>query len=177
MTVRCQYVNPIYTNMKKKYFITMLAAVLLAVTGAMAQKKASFKPGDLKGIWQLCHYVSEIPDVPGTLKPSNTFKVLSDDGRIVNFTLIPGKDAIITGYGTYTQLTDNSYRESIEKNIHLPMLDNKDNILEFEMGEGGLMHLKYFISKDLNGNELNCWYHETWKRVMMPSAFPEDIVR
>ena len=67
--------------MKKKYFITMLAAVLLAVTGAMAQKKASFKPADLKGIWQLCHYVSEIPDVPGALKPSNTFKVLSDDGR------------------------------------------------------------------------------------------------
>ena len=177
MTVGCQYVNPIYTNMKKKYFITMLAAVLLAVTGAMAQKKASFTPADLKGIWQLCHYVSEIPDVPGALKPSNTFKVLSDDGRIVNFTLIPGKDAIITGYGTYTQLTDNSYRESIEKNIHLPMLDNKDNILEFEMGEGGLMHLKYFISKDLNGNELNCWYHETWKRVMMPAAVPEDIVR
>ena len=103
--------------------------------------------------------------------------MLSDDGRIVNFTLIPGKDAIITGYGTYTQLTDNSYRESIEKNIHLPMLDNKDNILVFEMGEGGLMHLKYFISKDLNGNELNCWYHETWKRVMMPAAFPEDNVR
>ena len=127
----------------------MLAAVLLAVTGAAAQKKASFKTADLKGIWQLCHYVSEIPDVPGALKPSNTFKVLSDDGRIVNFTLIPGKDAIITGYGTYIQLTDNSYRESIEKNIHLPMLDNKDNVLEFEMGEGGLMHLKYFISKDL----------------------------
>lgn len=131
----------------------------------------------MKGIWQLCHYVSEIPDVPGALKPSNTFKVLSDDGRIVNFTLIPGKDAIITGYGTYIQLTDNSYRESIEKNIHLPMLDNKDNVLEFEMGEGGLMHLKYFISKDLNGNELNCWYHETWKRVTMPPVFPEDIVR
>ena len=163
--------------MKKKYFITMLAAVLLAVTGAAAQKKARFKPADLKGIWQLCHYVSEIPDVPGALKPSNTFKVLSDDGRIVNFTLIPGKDAIITGYGTYIQLTDNSYRESIEKNIHLPMLDNKDNVLEFEMGEGGLMHLKYFISKDLNGNELNCWYHETWKRVTMPPVFPEDIVR
>jgi len=43
--------------------------------------------------------------------------------------------------------------QSIEKNIHLPMLDNKDNVLEFEMGEGGLMHLKYFISKDLNFRE------------------------
>ena len=113
-------VNQHHTNMKRNYFFTMLAAVLLAVAGANAQESAEFRPAELAGIWQLCHYVSEIPDVPGILKPSNTFKVLSDDGRIVNFTMIPGKDAIITGYGTYQQLTDNSYKESIEKNIHLP---------------------------------------------------------
>lgn len=163
--------------MNKQLFFAMLAAMLLAATGTMAQEKAKFKPADLKGIWQLCHYVSEIPDVPGTLKPSNTFKVLSEDGRIVNFTIIPGSDAIITGYGTYEQLTDNSYKESIEKNIHLPMLDKKDNVLEFEFGDDGVLYLKYFISKDLNGNELNCWYHETWKRLVMPDKFPEDIVR
>ena len=74
-------------------------------------------------------------------------------------------------------LSGTAYKESIERNIHLPMLDNKDNILEFEMGEGGVMYLKYFIAKDLNGNELNTWFHETWKRVNMPSAFPVDIVR
>ena len=108
--------------MKKLYFFTMLSIMLLAVTGAMAQKKTKFKAADLKGIWQLCHYVSESPDVPGALKPSNTFKVLSDDGRIVNFTIIPGSDAIITGYGMWKQLTDDSYKESIEKNIHLPCL-------------------------------------------------------
>ena len=76
--------------MKKLYFFTMLSIMLLAVTGATAQKKTKFKAADLKGIWQLCHYVSESPDVPGALKPSNTFKVLSDDGQIVNFTIIPG---------------------------------------------------------------------------------------
>ena len=65
--------------MKKLYFFTMLSIMLLAVTGATAQKKTKFKAADLKGIWQLCHYVSESPDVPGALKPSNTFKVLSDD--------------------------------------------------------------------------------------------------
>ena len=97
--------------MKKLYFFTMLSIMLLAVTGATAQKKTKFKVADLKGIWQLCHYVSESPDVPGALKPSNTFKVLSDDGQIVNFTIIPGADAIITGYGTYKQLTDDSYKE------------------------------------------------------------------
>lgn len=163
--------------MRKLYFFTMLTAMLFAVTGAMAQKKAKFQPANLKGIWQLCHYVSEVPDVPGILKPSNTFKVLSDDGRIVNFTIIPGQSAIITGYGTYKQVTVNSYKESIEKNIHLPMLDNKDNILEFEIEDDELLHLKYFIAKDLNGNELNSWFHETWKRVEMPDVFPEDIVR
>ena len=39
------------------------------------------------------------------------------------------------------------------------------------------LHLKYFIKNDLNGNELNTWYYETWKRVEMPAKFPEDIVR
>ena len=67
--------------------------------------------------------------------------------------------------------------ESIEKNIHLPMLDHKDNILEFEIGDDGVMYLKYFIAKDLNGNELNTWFHEAWKRVGMPAKFPEDLVR
>ena len=138
--------------MKKLYFFTMLSIMLLAVTGAMAQKKTKFKVAELKGIWQLCHYVSESPDVPGELKPSNTFKVLSDDGRIVNFTII-------------------------EKNIHLPMLDNQDNILEFEIKDSDYLHLKYFIKNDLNGNELNTWYYETWKRISMPAKFPEDIVR
>ena len=148
--------------MKKLYFFTMLSIMLLAVTGAMAQKKTKFQLADLKGIWQLCHYVSESPDVPG---------------RIVNFTIIPGSDAIITGYGTWKQLTDDSYKESIEKNIHLPMLDNQDNILQFEIKDKDYLHLKYFIKNDLNGNELNAWYYETWKRLGMPAKFPEDIVR
>lgn len=163
--------------MKKVYFFTMLTVMLLGVTSAMAQKKAAFQPADLKGIWQLCHYVSEVPDVPGALKPSNTFKVLSDDGRIVNFTIIPGADAIITGYGTYEQLTSSSYTESIQKNIHLPMLDHSDNLLEFEIVDGELLYLKYYIAKDLNGNELNSWFHETWKRLNMPAKYPEDLVR
>ena len=88
-------VNQHHTNMKRNYFFTMLAVVLLAVTGVRAQDKAAFEPAHLEGIWQLCHYVSENPEIPGTLKPSNTFKVLSDDGRIVNFTIRPGADAII----------------------------------------------------------------------------------
>ena len=48
------------------------------------------------------------------------------------------------------------------------MLDNHDNILEFEIKDNDYLHLKYFIKNDLNGNELNTWYYETWKRVEMP---------
>ena len=50
--------------MKKNYFFTMLAVVLLAVTGVRAQDKAAFEPTHLEGIWQLCHYVSENPEIP-----------------------------------------------------------------------------------------------------------------
>ncbi|MCD8031851.1 MAG: DUF4488 domain-containing protein [Bacteroides sp.] len=163
--------------MKKIVTLITFGAFLLCGTQAFAQKNKDFKPANLKGIWQLCHYVSENPELPGTLKPSNTYKVLSDDARIINFTTIPGQPAIITGYGSYAQLTDNSYKESIERNIHLPMLDNQDNILEFEITDDELLHLKYFIEKDLNGYEINSWYHETWKRVIMPDKMPEDIVR
>ena len=55
------------------------------------------------------------------------------------------------------------------------MLDHKDNILEFEIGDDGVMYLKYFIAKDLNGNELNTWFHETWKRVGMPANSPKTL--
>lgn len=169
-------VNQLNTDMRRITFL-LCVALLAAAATISAQERSITKPADLQGIWQLCHYVSESANVPGELKPSNTFKVLSQDGRIVNYTVIPGSDAIITGYGTYKQLTDSTYQESIEKNIHLPMLDNKNNILHFEIGNDGVMYLKFYIEKDLNGNELNCWYHETWKRLTMPDKFPEDIIR
>ena len=57
------------------------------------------------------------------------------------------------------------------------MLDNQGNIWEFEMKGNDCLYLKYFIKNDWNGNELNTWYYETWKRVEMPAEFPEDIVR
>ena len=38
--------------MKRNYFFTMLAAVLLAVAGANAQESAEFRPAELAGIWQ-----------------------------------------------------------------------------------------------------------------------------
>lgn len=165
--------------MKKHYFLVLLAAMLLIVPGVMAQKKnkKDFKEANLKGIWQMCSYVSSTPDTPGELKPSYTFKILSDDGRITNFTVIPNKGAIITGYGTYKQESDSIYTESIERNIHLPMLNNQVNKLYFEIEDNTLLHLKFYIEKDENGNTLDSWFYETWKRVEMPAVYPDGLVR
>ena len=164
--------------MKKHYLSIILIAMLFAVPDMMAQKKSKgFKPANLKGVWQMCFYVSESPDIPGELKPGNTFKLLSEDGFITNFTVIPNKGAIITGYGRYEQVEAGAYNENIEKSIHLPMLDHKTNILYFEIQEDRILRLKFYIEKDEYGNTVDTWYHETWTRVEMPDKYPENLVR
>lgn len=174
--------NQLYIGMKARYFFTLLAAMLLMVPNAMAQKKSkkNFQDTKLKGIWQMCSYVAPSPESPGEIKPSYTFKVLTDDGRITNFTVIPNKGAIVTGYGSYKQVCDTIYTESIERNIHLPMLDDQVNTLYFALDEKGdedYLYLKFYIEKDEKGNVVDSWYHEVWKRVEMPEKYPADLVR
>ena len=108
---------------------------------------------------------------------SNSFKILSDDGKFTNMTMIPNHGAIIIGSGTYRQTAPNAYTEHVEKNLHLPQLVGVDNILEFEMKGGDVMVLKFFVKTDKDGNEINSWYYETWKRVKMPPVYPKDLVR
>jgi hypothetical protein len=52
-----------------------------------------------------------------------------------------------------------------------------DNVLEFEMKGGEVMMVKFFVKKDPEGNEINSWYYETWKKVKMPAVYPKDLVR
>ena len=40
-----------------------------------------------------------------------------------------------------------------------------------------VMVLKYFLKDDIDGNRIDSWCYETWKRVDMPSKYPENIVR
>lgn len=164
--------------MKQHYSFIILVAMLLGVTTIKAQEtNIGFKPANLKGIWQMCFYVSDSPLIPGELKPGNTFKILTGDGHITNFTVIPNKGAIITGEGTYEQISDNTYIENIRRSIHLPMLNGKTNTLTFEIQEDRLLKLKFYIEKDQYGNTVDTWYHETWKRIDMPVTYPEDLVR
>lgn len=160
------------------YFLLTLTAVLLSVSSrVMGQEPTTFAPVNLKGIWQMCFYVSGNPQIPGELKPSNSFKILSDDGKFTNMTVIANHGAIIIGSGTYQQTAANAYTEHVEKNLHLPQLVGTDNVLEFELKGGDVMVLKFFVKTDKEGNEINSWYYETWKRVKMPAVYPKDLVR
>lgn len=164
--------------MKRHYlFLMVIAFLLIGTLRVMGQQTSAFAPVKLNGIWQMCFYVSGNPQIPGELKPSNSFKILSDDGKFTNMTMIPNHGAIIIGSGTYKQTAANAYTEHVEKNLHLPQLVGVDNVLEFEMKGGDVMVLKFFVKTDKEGNEINSWYYETWKRVKMPSAYPKDLVR
>ena len=172
-----QIVNKIYKTMKRHFLFVLFAMVLLMGSGrAMAQSSDS-TPVSLSGIWQMCFYVSGAPNAPGELKPSNSFKFLSEDGKFTNMVMIPNKGAIIIGSGTYKQTAPNAFTEHVEKNLHLPQLVGVDNVLEFEMKGGEVMVVKYFVQKDKEGNEINSWYYETWKKVKMPATYPKDLVR
>ena len=160
--------------MKRRFLFCVMAMFLLTGFSKMLAQESKV---DLKGIWQMCFYMSSDPELPGELKPSNSFKILSDDGKFINMVMIPHKGAIIIGSGTYKQTSSNAYIEHVEKNLHLPQLVGVDNVLEFEMKDGNVMMLKFFVKKDAEGHEINSWYYETWKKVEMPAVYPKDIVR
>ena len=154
----------------------LLAAVLLLSVGYSIADSTETNPAVLNGVWQMCFYRSSSPGLPGELKTSNSLKILSDDGKFTNLVMTP-EGAIIIGSGTYEQTSSNSYIETVEKNLHLPQLVGHKNVLEFEMKGGDVMILKYFLKEDVNGNQIDTWCYETWKRVVMPGKYPDGIVR
>ena len=172
-----QIVNEIYKTMKRHFLFVLMTMVLLLGSGRAMAQSSEFTPANLEGIWQMCFYVSGDPNIPGELKPSNSFKILSDDGKFTNMVMIPNKGAIIIGSGTYKQTAPNAFTEHVEKNLHLPQLVGVDNVLEFDMKGGEVMVVKFFVQKDNDGNEINSWYYETWKKVKMPNAYPKDLIR
>lgn len=161
--------------MKMRKFL-FLALSLLVVSGSALAQSAEKVPISLNGVWQMCFYRSNSPDVAGELKTSNSLKILSDDGRFTNLVMMP-HGAIIIGEGTYEMTSEKSYTEIVERNLHLPQLNGKKNVMEFEMKDDGIMIVKYFLKEDINGNRIDSWCYETWKRVSMPEKYPENIIR
>ena len=74
--------------MKMRSFL-LLALLLLVASGNALAQKAEKVPVSLNGVWQMCFYRSNSPDVAGELKTSNSFKILSDDGRFTNMVMMP----------------------------------------------------------------------------------------
>lgn len=163
--------------MKTRSFISFVAVLLMSVWGVSAQEIQEKVPTALNGIWQMCFYSSPSSDVPGELRTGNSLKVLSGDGRFTNLVMMQ-QGAIVIGYGTYVIDSDSTYTEYVEKNIHLPQLDTMPNKMHFELEENNnLMFVKYFLTSDRNGNQIDAWCHEIWKRVDMPTKYPENIIR
>lgn len=160
----------------KKCSLILWTVLLLFFNVSMVQGQTNKEK--LQGIWQMCFYVSSSPEVPGDLKPSNSFKVLTADGKFTNMTVIPNRGAIIIGMGTYKVVSGDKYVEHVEKSLDLPQLNGTDNVLYFTLKESDeLMVIKYYVKKDSEGNDIDTWCYETWKKVTMPTAYPKDLVR
>ena len=156
--------------------LILMASLLLTVAGSAIAQTAEKSPLSINGVWQMCFYRSSSPNVTGELRTSNSLKILSDDGKFTNIVMMP-QGAIVIGEGTYELTSDHSFTEMVKKNLHLPQLVGKKNVLEFEIREGDIMVLKYYLEKDINGNDIDSWCYETWKKVSMPDEYPENIIR
>ena len=163
--------------MKTRSFFLWVMCLFWGAMNMLAQNIQEKTPAVLSGVWQMCFYRSSSPNVVGELKTSNSLKILSDDGRFTNLVMMQN-GAIIIGYGSYEQSSESVYVEHVEKNLHLPQLNGDKNEMHFELKEdGNLMFVKYYLTVDRGGNKIDSWCHEIWKRVVMPSAYPENIVR
>ena len=163
--------------MKIRSLFFMLLAMTSAFVDTKAQDIQEKRPVNLSGIWQMCFYCSPSPDVPGELRASHSLKILSGDGRFCNL-VMTSAGAVIIGYGTFSLSSSTFYTEYVEENVHLPQLKGSETKLYFELKEGGkLMSVKYFVETDAEGNRIDAWYKEMWRRVEVAPAYPGDDFR
>lgn len=100
--------------MKTRSLFLWVVSLFLGVTNLLAQDVQEKIPSTLNGVWQMCFYRSSSPNVVGELKTGNSLKILSDDGRFINLVMMQ-TGAIIIGYGTYKQESENSYTEYVRE--------------------------------------------------------------
>lgn len=157
----------------RSLFIAVLCSFMGVVNTYAQDWFNETTPKSLQGVWQMCFYSSSLPALPGELKSSNSLKILGEGGEFTNVVMMP-TGAIIIGSGTYTLDSDSTFTEHVKKNIHLPELDGKDNVMHFELAENGkLMFVK--VKSSEAGDDV--WSHEIWRKIDMPSTYPTDIVR
>ena len=157
----------------RSLFIAVLCSFMGVVNPHAQDWFNETTPKSLQGVWQMCFYSSSLPALPGELKSSNSLKILGEGGEFTNVVMMP-TGAIIIGLGTYTLDSDSTFTEHVKKNIHLPELDGKDNVMHFELAENGKLMFVKFKSSEA-GDDV--WSHEIWRKIDMPSTYPTDIVR
>lgn len=165
-----------------KRFIMTFVALVVATTSMWTSAQNIGFPKDeanpLVGIWQMCFYVSETPESKGELRSGHSYKILTKEGQMINLVNIPTQGSIILGFGTWEVVSERAFVEHITKTLDNPVLNNSDNVLEYSLSEdGNLLELKFYIEKDENGNVIDCWFHETWRRIVMPEVCPPDLIR
>lgn len=157
----------------RSLFIAVLCSFMGVVNTYAQDWFNETTPKSLQGVWQMCFYSSSLPALPGELKSSNSLKILGEGGEFTNVVMMP-TGAINIGSGTYTLDSDSTFTEHVKKNIHLPELDGKDNVMHFELAENGKLMFVKFKSSEA-GDDV--WSHEIWRKIDMPSTYPTDIVR
>ena len=157
----------------RSLFIAVLCSFMGVVNTYAQDWFNETTPKSLQGVWQMCFYSSSLPALPGELKSSNSLKILGEGGEFTNVVMMP-TGSIITGSGTYTLDSDSTFTEHVKKNIHLPELDGKDNVMHFELAENGKLMFVKFKSSEA-GDDV--WSHEIWRKIDMPSTYPTDIER
>ena len=157
----------------RSLFIAVLCSFMGVVNTYAQDWFNETTPKSLQGVWQMCFYSSSLPALPGELKSRHSLKIVGEGGEFTNGVMMP-TGAIIIGSGTYTLDSDSTFTEHVKKNIHLPELDGKDNVMHFELAENGKLMFVKFKSSEA-GDDV--WSHEIWRKIDMPSTYPTDIVR
>ena len=130
------------------------------------ESSSNRESSSLAGIWQICHKVPSQTSVSAQIYKGKTLKILSEDGKFTNVYFDDKRGgAIITGYGTYRQTSDNMYIESIVNSVNTSINNDEIEFL-FKIVDNKSLHTRFFVKKDGRGNPLNRWFEESYVKVI-----------
>lgn len=127
-----------------------LAALCLcaSVHFVPAQKAAHTAKNPLEGLWAL-----KGERIDGRVSPRvmnlSSFKLIAADKSFINFTVSPA-DAKITAKGRVEILSDTVFVEHVEQALN-GTLNGKANELRYELENGNILYVKFFIEKNTLG--------------------------
>lgn len=134
------------------------------------EKPAGVKiEASLEGIWQLCNRATTQNDNKYEVWPGTYMKILSADKSFVNMYLdTTGGSSVITAKGTYRQVSDSTYVESIFRSVTDPEVSGLDNELKFEFITENLLYVTYSMPGRVNRGK------EMWLRIIQPNIKQRD---